>query len=72
MDKKTLKRQLTSYAKGAAVISTRRIEDFLGLGHNKTAELLKGLEAVDVGNAKKYFISDVAERIIERSVRNDV
>lgn len=66
MDKRELKRQLTVHAKGSAVISRLKIEEFLGIGSNRAYELLNGLEVVVIGDRKKYFISDVAERILER------
>lgn len=69
MDKKTLKRNLQQHANGAAVISRLQLEKFLGIGGDKAAKFLDGLEMVEVGQRRKYFIDDVAERILERTIR---
>lgn len=69
MDKKELTRQLKQHCKGASVISCSQLEMFLGFGHDKTSALLEGVDALMVNNRQKYFISDVAERLMERMVR---
>lgn len=69
MDKKLLKRNLQRQANGASVISRLQLEKFLGLGSEKTASLFEGLEMIEVGQRRKYFIDDVAERILERTIR---
>jgi len=69
MDKKQLVRQLTQHCKGAGVISCSQLEVYLGFGHKKTSELLTGVDAIEINGRPKYFISDVAERLMERVVR---
>lgn len=69
MDKQKLTRELQACAKGAWTISPRKIREFTGYGDAKVAELLKGLDRLKDDNGEKFFISDVAERIMERTVR---
>lgn len=70
MDKKRLKRELSQYAKDAAMISPRKIRQYTGYGDAKVCELLRGLDRLKDDNGEKFFISDVAERILERTVRS--
>lgn len=70
MDKQTLKRELSGCAKNSAVITNCRLRTFLGCGTDLAADILAGLEYIPCGDgSKKYFISDVAERIMERRER---
>jgi hypothetical protein len=69
MDKKQLSRQLIQHCGGAKVISCSQLETFLGFGHNKTLSLLEGVDALEINGRRKYFTSDVAERLLERMVR---
>lgn len=69
MDKQKLIREMKSHAKDAGMISRRKVREYLGYGDAKTAELLKGLDRIRDENGERFFISDVAERIMERTVR---
>lgn len=51
------------------MITPRKVREFTGYGQNKVAEMLKGLDYLPDGNTRRYFISDVAERILERTIR---
>ena len=70
MDKKQLKLELSRCSNNASMISPRKVREYTGLGNNKVAELLKGLDRIKDSNGEKYFITDVAERILERTVRS--
>lgn len=70
MNKSQLKREMSQFVKGAAVISPRKIRAFTGYGDAKVAEMLVGLDRLKDANGEKFFISDVAERIMERTVRS--
>lgn len=69
MDKKQIKRALQTHVNGASVISCNQLETFLGIGHKKALELLNGMERLNINGSKKYFIPDVAERLMEKVVR---
>lgn len=64
MEKKKLIRELTSYNKGKALISKTSLRMWLGYGESKVADFVSGLPSLD----GKYFVVDVADRIIERSI----
>lgn len=65
MEKKILIRSLRETSGGSDFITERKMRTYFGLGQNKTRDFLAGLEKVE----GKYFIPDVAERILERSAR---
>lgn len=69
MDKKGMKLALQRHVDGAMVISCCQLERFLGIGHTKAVELLKGLDILELGSSRKYFIPDVAERLMEKRSR---
>ena len=69
MDKKQLKRDLSQCANNASMISPRKVREYMGLGNAKVAELLNGLDRTKDGNGEKFFITDVADRILERTIR---
>lgn len=69
MEKKEIKRALQSHVGGAMIMSCSQLETFLGIGHAKAVDLLKGLDILELGNGRRYFIPDVAERIMERRTR---
>ena len=69
MDKKQLKLELSRYANNSAMISPRKVREFTGFGSAKVSELLQGLDRIKDDNGEKFFITDVAERIMERTVR---
>ena len=69
MDKRGLKRGLSQSVKGASFLSRQQVERYMGWGRSKTETLLLGLDAVELNGKKKYFVDDVAERIMERMVR---
>lgn len=69
MTKQILKRELQRITNGSAVISERKLSQFLSLGQEKTKKLFDGLERLDVGNREVFFIDDVANRLQERIVK---
>lgn len=69
MEKKILCRNLKTYCNGKEMITPRKVREFTGYGQNKVAEMLKGLDYLPDGNTRRYFILDVAERILERTIR---
>lgn len=69
MDKKEVSTALKKHCKGASFISCSQLETFLGFGHNKTADILAELDALEVNGRRKYFIGDVAGALMERVSR---
>lgn len=69
MEKREVKRALQSHVGGAMTMSCSQLETFLGVGHAKAVDLLKGLDILELGSVRRYFIPDVAERIMERRTR---
>lgn len=69
MDKRSIERKMTTHVKGAMFISRLQIEKFMGYGRAKTQKLLEGLEVIEMDGRRKYFIPDVCQRIMERSIR---
>lgn len=69
MEKQKLIREMQACSKSAGTISPRKIRLYTGYGDAKVADLLKGLDRLKDDNGEKFFISDVAERIMERTVR---
>lgn len=66
MNKSQIKRELSQFAKDTGMISPTRLQKFLSFGYNETMDLLSGLEYIQTSKGRKYFISDVSEKIIER------
>lgn len=64
MRKQDLKNSLLDYNSGKPFITTRKVRDWLGVGHNAAVDLLKGLPSV----CGKFFIPDVVRRLEERTV----
>lgn len=63
MTKQQIKRELSSLANNAAVISLSRVETFLGIGHDFALELTKDVPRLKVGRYEKFFIDDIANLI---------
>lgn len=69
MTKKELRQELSQYANHAAMISPKKVREYTGYGNAKVSDILTGLDRLQDDNGEKFFISDVAERIMERTVR---
>lgn len=65
MNKKSLIHILKENNNGKILISQYALRMKLGIGQNKAADLVSGLQSFE----GKYFIEDVAERLLERSER---
>lgn len=69
MDKKSMVQSMKTHVKGAMMISQHQVETFMGIGRAKSCELLNGLDVFKMNDGRKYFIPDVVQRIMERTVR---
>lgn len=67
MDRRTIARRLhATYGKGFVNVS--QVAEFMGVGHEKAARMLEGLDFIVAGrnHAKSYLIDDVAEMILQQ------
>lgn len=70
MDRKNLERSLMRYANGSMMISARKVREHMCIGQASAHELLEGLEYIENGKkVRRYYIPDVAQRIMERAHR---
>ena len=65
MDKQTLTRSLTIHVEGASFINGCQLAKYLKMSRNAIPDLLQGLEYIESGRSRKYFIPDVAGRLME-------
>ncbi|MDD4591704.1 MAG: hypothetical protein PHG06_14935 [Parabacteroides sp.] len=65
MDKQTLVRDLKSHVGGAAFINQTQMAKYLKRSREAIPGLLKGLDYLETGREKKYFIPDIAARLLE-------
>lgn len=65
MDKQTLVRDLKSYVGGAAFINQSQLAKYLRRSREAIPDLLQGLDYLQTGREKKYFIPDIASRILD-------
>lgn len=65
MDRQTLIRDLKSHVNGASFINGGQLARYLKRSRNAMPGLLSGLEYIESGRARQYFIPDVAGRIME-------
>ena len=66
MDKQTLVRDMKQACNGRAFITQAGVMRYWGRSKAAVRELLDGLEYDNTGRDYKYFIPDVAERILLR------
>jgi hypothetical protein len=66
MDKQALIKSMKEYTKGTPFINTSEIARFLRRSRDALPELVGGLDYLQTGREKKYFIPDVAERIMNQ------
>lgn len=59
---------LRATANGSAFISIHQLRKWLGKRHEAVMELVEGLEYLQRGRAKEYFIGDIADAVMQRRV----
>lgn len=75
MNKRELTKDIQSAIGGKGLISKNQLAKYLGKSRNTKSEnedlgrFLKGLQYIPDGRGKKYFVADVAERILLNSVK---
>ena len=65
MEKQTLVRDMKSHVGGAAFINHSQLAKYMKRSREAMPNLLYGLDYLETGREKKYFIPDVAARIME-------
>ena len=66
MDKQTVIREMKSFANGSSYISATRLAKHLGKSKEFAYNLVNGLDKIPgEESGTKYFIPDVAQRIME-------
>lgn len=63
MDKNSLTADLKQSVKGSGFINISQLAKYLKKSRENTVQLLDGLDYVEIGREKKFFIQDVAYRI---------
>lgn len=68
MTKTQIKRDLLQGNDGAILISISKVAELTKMGRDRARDMLKDLQYDPRGNAKMYYIDDVAEVFAERRV----
>lgn len=63
MTKQELKRDITS-AVGNSMPTISDIARYMGVGRDTAREIVDGLEYLESGRAKRFWVGDVADRIM--------
>lgn len=66
MTKTQIKKDLMQGNKGSIVISIATVAKLTKMGRDRAREMLKDLQYDRRGNAKMYYVDDVAELLAER------
>lgn len=75
MNKRELTQDIRSVIGGKGLISKSQLARYLGKSRNTKSEdddlsrYLKGLQYIPDGRGKRYFVADVAERILANSIK---
>ena len=67
MDKQTLTRDMKSFVGGAGFINKSQLAKYMKKSRCAIPALIDGLDKVPDGKSDRYFIPDVAERILEKA-----
>ena len=67
MDKQSLIRDMKSFVGGAGFINKSQLAKYMKQSHHAIPALVEGLDRVPGEKADRYFIPDVAERILEKA-----
>jgi len=67
VDKQTLIRDIKSFVGGAGFINKSQLAKYMKQSHHAIPSLVEGLDRVPGTKSDRYFIPDVAERILEKA-----
>jgi len=65
MNKQTLTQDLKAFVGGAAFINQTQLARYLRRSRGFVPDLVYGLDYLQTGKEKKYFIPDIAERLMD-------
>lgn len=65
MERKDLLTSLASCTGDKIFINRAQVRRHLGIGSDKAQSLLSGLEFIKVGRERKYFLTDVVNRLLD-------
>lgn len=66
MTKTQIKRDLLQGNKGAILISISKVAELTTMGRDRARDMLKDLQYDPRGNAKMYYVEEVAKILAER------
>ena len=66
MTKKELMEDLRDFTGDSSFITTNQLRKWYGHRHEAVKELVSGLQFLQRGRAKEYFIGDVADAVMRR------
>lgn len=64
MDKNLLANDIKQSVKGSGFINISQLAKYLKKSRENTAQIVSGIDYVEIGREKKFFIEDVAARIV--------
>jgi len=64
--KQSLTRDIKAFVGGGGLINQTQIAKYIGRSRGAVPELVEGLDVFPTKKAKRYFIDDVAARILDR------
>lgn len=67
MDKQTLTRDIKSFVGGGGFINKSQLAKYMKQSHHAIPSLIEGLDRIPGTKSDRYFIPDVAERILEKA-----
>jgi len=67
MDKQSLTRDMKAFVDGAGFINKSQLAKYMKQSHHLIPGLIEGLDRVPRTKSDRYFIPDVAERLLEKA-----
>ncbi len=67
MDKRDIVQDIKSQFNGAALLNISEVAKYMGRSRNRVQPFLEGLEYLQMGTEKKYFVVDIAKKIANES-----
>ena len=65
MDKQTLIRDIKQYVGGGGFINTSQLAKYNRCSRDRIPELVEGLDVIKTGRERKYFIPDIAAKLLD-------
>lgn len=68
MTKRNIEDDLRRFNNGKPFIAKRKLREWYGHGDNLLNQFLEGLDFVQRGNRKEYYIGDIAEQVMKERI----